>query len=116
MFKVLVTGATGNVGTEVIRALFSRHLPFEVYAGVRQPAVRNAALDAIATAYHGNLYYTAFDFEQPALCEAALHHADFLFLLRPPALADVPKYFAPIIAAAVRGNIKHIVFLSSHGE
>ena len=34
MKKILITGATGNVGMEVIKSLDNLHHNFEIYAGV----------------------------------------------------------------------------------
>lgn len=38
-----------------------------------------------------------------------------MFLLRPPQLADVPKYFLPFVAEAKAAGVKHLVFLSLQG-
>ena len=35
MTKILITGATGNVGMEVIEALMKINKPFEIYAGIK---------------------------------------------------------------------------------
>ena len=40
---------------------------------------------------------------------------DVLFLLRPPQLSEVKKYFEPLIDTVKASSIKHIVFLSVQG-
>jgi uncharacterized protein YbjT (DUF2867 family) len=45
----------------------------------------------------------------------AFQEIDVLFLLRPPQISDVKKYFVPLIEMAKQAAIKHIVFLSVQG-
>lgn len=105
METVLVTGATGNVGREVVNALVGKAqvraavLPSELY---RMPA-------------QADVTYTAFDFLNPASFAPALAGVTRLFLLRPPALANARQHFAPIIEAAKAAGVRHIVFLSLMG-
>lgn len=56
-----------------------------------------------------------FDFEDINTFKPAFQNCDTLFLLRPPQLADVNKYFKPLIEAAKECKVKHIVFLSVQG-
>ena len=108
MRKLLITGATGNVGTAVLTALAKTNSSeVEVWAGVRNPAT-----DALPVDFAKPL---AFDFGNPATVAAAFDGIDTLFLLRPPALADVKKYFDPLIDRAKQAAIRHIVFLSVQG-
>lgn len=107
--KLLVTGATGNVGLEVLRHLQQADHPFQVYAGVRDVALDSNALLPL------NATPVPFDFEHAERFTSVLHECEVLFLLRPPQLAVVEKYFAPLVAAAVQTGVRHIVFLSVQG-
>lgn len=107
MTKVLITGATGNVGREVLSALQKMDHPLDLYAGVRDIHADRAAFANDA------LKLLRFDFTN--FDSNVLNGFDVLFLLRPPQLSEVEKYFKPIIDACVAKNVKHIVFLSVQG-
>ncbi|ASL62600.1 SDR family oxidoreductase [Bacillus cereus] len=94
---ILVTGATGNVGKEIVKALIQRNTKFQVATHRKESK---------------GVY---FDFENPSSIKPALRGITKLFLLRPPHLADAKKYFQPVIDAAKEIGIKHIVFLSLLG-
>jgi len=64
---------------------------------------------------YDRLQYVHFDFENPATFKEATHNVDRFFLLRPPHLADVGKYFRPLIEILKKQQIKEIVFLSVQG-
>jgi len=102
--RVLVTGATGNVGREVVRALLARGI--EVRGGVR--AGGSAALPAEADA-------VPLDFEDPATFAPATAGADGIFLLRPPALARVGPTLNELAAVARAQGVRHAVLLSVIG-
>jgi len=114
MKRILVTGATGQVGSAVIAAL----LAFEdiaIRAAVRDVAKAGATGFAnVATKWHGGarVQPVAFDFLDPASQDAALADCDTLFLLRPPQLIDD---FGDLIARARQHGVTHIVFLSVQG-
>ena len=55
------------------------------------------------------------DFANPNTFETALTGIDSLFLMPPPHLSDVPKYFHPFLDVCKRIGIKHIVLLSLQG-
>ncbi len=107
--KVLITGATGNVGTAVIQSLQTIGHLFDVHAGVR-----DLKADAIKLANY-KINFLQFDFTNPASYHSALNHCDMLFLLRPPQISEVAKYFKPIINICKENGVKHIVFLSVQG-
>lgn len=109
MTKVLITGATGNVGTEVIKSLQNIDHKLDIYAGVR-----NSNEDRIKlSAYKVN--FALFDFTNTATYKTALDGCEILFLLRPPQISEVEKYFKPIIGTCKENGVKHIVFLSVQG-
>jgi uncharacterized protein YbjT (DUF2867 family) len=98
---VLVTGATGTVGSHVAARLAGR---VETRAGVRDPA-RADAPDAVEP--------VALDFEKPETWGAALDGVDALFLMRPPQVStDRLTEFAD---AAVRVGVEHVAYLSVLG-
>ncbi len=109
MTNVLVTGATGNVGLEVLRSLQKMDHQLELYAGVRDVLADKPMLTDF------NLQLVPFDFTDSRSYKLALTHCDVLFLLRPPQISEVEKYFKPLIEACQDQAVKHIVFLSVQG-
>lgn len=104
--NILVTGATGNVGFEVVRLLSERGYP--VKAAVRSYSTSRLNLPS-------GVESVAFDFEQPQTFEPALRDINTLFLVRPPAILQVKKYIYPAIALAQAVGVERIVFLSLLG-
>ncbi len=106
---MLVTGATGNIGTEVIHYLTKLKVEVEIIA-----AVRNIE-KAQRTFQHPGISFVSFDFESPESFREAFKEIDVLFLLRPPHISQVEKVFRPLLEAAKRYGIKNVVFLSVQG-
>ncbi|MCY1014252.1 NAD(P)H-binding protein [Pyxidicoccus sp. MSG2] len=104
--RVLVTGALGNVGREVLRALAARGIAAR--AAVRSVERARAVLGPEADV-------VALDFLDARTFQPALAGCDALFLLRPPALSDVKPTLNRLVDVAVAGGIRHIVFLSVVG-
>lgn len=109
MTKVLITGATGNVGTEVIKSLQNIDHNLDIYAGVRNVNEDSKKLS------NYNIKFSQFDFTDSTTYETALEGCSILFLLRPPQISEVEKYFNPIINTCIDKGVKHIVFLSVQG-
>ncbi len=107
--NVLITGATGNVGMEVIKYLAKLHHDLDVYAGVRD------LHKDIGKIKQPNIKYIQFDFTDTNTYSPALISCDILFLLRPPQISEVEKYFKPLIDTCKDKEVKHIVFLSVQG-
>ncbi len=104
--RILITGANGNVGSEIITNLNQmKNANIEVFAAVRNPE---------KTTFAGNVKSVKFDFEDPSTF-SILTGFDSLFLMRPPHISNVPKYIKPVIDAAEKAGVKHIVFLSLLG-
>lgn len=109
--RILITGATGNIGASVI-AYLSRYKKTSCtpIAGVRDIAEAQKQFG-----YVPYLEYVHFDFENPDTFSEALKNIDRVFLLRPPHLADVEKYFRPLMSALQEAQIREIIFLSVQG-
>lgn len=110
MSRILITGATGNIGYEVIRYLTKIGTPNTIVAGVRNI---DRARDILKN--FPNIEFAQFDFEDPNTFGNALEGIDRLFLLRPPHISNVKKYFTPLILKVKERNIRQIVFLSVQG-
>jgi uncharacterized protein YbjT (DUF2867 family) len=110
MSNILITGATGNIGFEVIRFLSKIDTSNRIIAGVR-----NIEKAKIVFKDYPTLDYVYFNFEEFDTFDNALISIDRVFLLRPPHISDVDKYFKPLISAIRRNNINEIVFLSVQG-
>lgn len=110
MRQILITGATGNIGTEVIRSLTTSGTNNHIIAGVRNISKAKQMYPDFK-----NLDYRDFDFENPLTFDKALHSIDCIFLLRPPHISDVDKYFKPLIQTITDKGIKQIIFLSVQG-
>ena len=94
---VLVTGATGNVGREVVRALEERSLPY------RAPS-RTSTTES-----------PGLDFEDEATWDPALEGIAQLFLLRPPPISDTKGTLVPFLDRTWASGAEHVVFLSVAG-
>ena len=104
--KILVTGATGNVGFEVVRELRERGHP--VKAAVRSHSTSRSNLPS-------DVESVEFDFEQPQTFEPAFRGINTLFLVRPPAISQVKKYIYPALTIAQAAGVARVVFLSLLG-
>ncbi|WP_194894562.1 NAD(P)H-binding protein [Catenulispora pinisilvae] len=97
---ILITGATGNIGRELVRELDEKHADFRIL--VRDLA-RSADLPERAERAVGDL-------GDPATLAPAFHRTDKLFLLTP---GIGTEHTANAVAAAVAAGVEHIVHLSS---
>ncbi len=109
MKKILITGATGNVGLEVLKSLQKINHSLTIRAGVRDPENDAEKLPGEHTTP------ILFDFTDSTTFRPALTDCDLLFLLRPPQLSEVEKYFKPLIDTAKEARVQCIVFLSVQG-
>lgn len=103
--RVLITGATGGVGGEVIRALHGRDV--DIVAAARAPSRAAACVEPA-------IHWVRFDFVDESTWRGALQGVDRLFLMRPPAISDVSGLNA-FVDVARRKCVRHVVFLSVAG-
>lgn len=102
---VLVTGATGTVGSEVVDQLADRSVQCRV--ATRDPST---ASDRFRGA---DFEFVEFDFERPETWGVSLADVDRLFLVRPPTVGvDKLREF---VDAAERVGVSHVVYLSVLG-
>jgi uncharacterized protein YbjT (DUF2867 family) len=97
---ILVTGATGNIGRELVNVLDDAGAEIRIL--VRDPA-RAVALPAAAHRVVGDL-------DRPSTLEPAFAGVEKLFLLTQGIGTDRVE---SVLAAAGRASVKHIVLLSS---
>jgi len=105
---ILVTGATGTVGSRVVQAL-ARVAGVSVRAGVRNVEAyrRKGGLAAGATP-------VAFDYTDPAILASALKGVDRVFVLTP--LSPDQVELGESLLRSVRGTgVRHLVKLSAIG-
>jgi len=98
--KILVTGGTGNVGSEVVKNLQERGA--EVRALVRKPE---------AVSFPAGIEVVPGDLTDPESVRAAMNGADKLFLLN-AVVADELTQALTAYGIAKRAGIKHVTYLS----
>ncbi len=110
MEKILITGATGNVGLSTLKLLENRNYPgIEVVAAVRD-IERARKIEGIE-----NCNFCHFEFDEPATYDKALEGITKIVLIRPNQVSDVSRYIFPFLAKAEKCGVKHIVFVSIVG-
>lgn len=104
--RILVLGALGNVGAELVQALLRRGL-----------AVRAADRDAdrVRERFGPGVEAVRFDFLDPESFGPAFAGVRRMFLLRPPAIAKVERDMYPAIRAAQAAGVERVAFLSLIG-
>jgi uncharacterized protein YbjT (DUF2867 family) len=94
---ILVTGATGKVGSEAARLLAARHHPTR--ALVRDPS----------RAPDGDVEIATGDFGRPDTLDAAMRGIDTVLLVSPA----VPAQEIAVIDSAVRHGVTHVIKVTS---
>lgn len=103
---VLVIGATGNVGREVVKALHIVGTPARA-AALNERDAAHVPVEAAEVVF--------FEFGAPETYAPAFDGVKKLFLMRPPAIADVDTYIKPVIDYAAAHGVEQIAFLSLIG-
>jgi uncharacterized protein YbjT (DUF2867 family) len=103
---ILVIGALGNVGKEVVRSLLAESKP-----------VRAADIDEnrLRQTFGASVECVRFDFTDPQTYAAAFAGVQKMFLMRPPHLSNIKRDMLPAIVATRQAGVKHVVFLSLIG-
>lgn len=101
-----VSGATGNVGAQVVEQLLARGVT--VRAG-------DLSVGRLAERFGEEIQAVPFDFGRPETFAPALQGVQGMFLMRPPQITDVEKYMFPAVDAAVSAGVQQIAFLSLIG-
>jgi uncharacterized protein YbjT (DUF2867 family) len=114
MDKILITGATGNVGRATVSYLLAqKDLDYQVVAAVRKrehPELMGQNPEGMGEAQVVN-----FEFDEPATYAAALKGVTKLLLIRPNQVSDVSKHIFPFLDKVEKSGVKHIVFVSIVG-
>ena len=105
--RILLTGATGNVGGAALRALLQRPSEVELVVAARDP---DRARPLLALDDTTSVAVVPFDFTKPATIAPALRGVTSLLLVRPPAISDVQRYLRPVIEAALAAGVGQVVF------
>lgn len=104
--KILVTGATGKVGSVLVRRL--RAAGREVKAGTRRPERAREMLGP-------GVEIVELDFERTETYDAAVQWADRVFLAPPPFDPRADDMLVPFLDWAVQSGSRHLVLLSAMG-
>jgi uncharacterized protein YbjT (DUF2867 family) len=103
---ILVTGASGNVGREVVRELAAR--------GARVRPTAFSDTDALRVPREAT-ETVRFDFLDATTFPAAFDGVDRMFLMRPPAISNVKRDMKPAMDFAAEHGVRHVAFLSLIG-
>lgn len=100
--EVLVFGATGNIGREIVRAL-AAHSDVKVRIGSRSPEQARGALAELP-----QVTPVLLDWREPQTLDAALHGIERLVIVNPLS-PEIPEQTAALIAAAQRAGVKQVL-------
>ena len=106
MEKILVTGALGNVGAEIVKLLQAEGSPVRA---------ADISTEAIQERFGADVEAVSFDFTNPDTYPAALNGVNRMFLMRPPHISNVQRDMIPFLDAAQAAGVEQVVFLSLIG-
>ena len=103
---ILVIGALGNVGTEVVRQILARG-----------GKVRAADMDVnkLRERFGEAVEAVRFDFTDPSTFDETFKGVKRMFYMRPPHITNIQRDMAPSMDFAKRAGVTHVVFLSLIG-
>jgi uncharacterized protein YbjT (DUF2867 family) len=104
--RILVLGALGNVGAEVINALLERGA--NVRAG-------DLFMEKVQQRFGESVEAVPFNFGNTQTYNATFQGIKRAFIMRPPQITDIKKYMVPAMQAAKATGVDHFVFLSLIG-
>ena len=102
--KILVTGATGQLGRAVVKALSNKG--FKLKLASTNPAKLSSQSSAEVV---------KMDYNDPATFDEAFKDVDSLFLIALPLDPQAPEKLRPVIDKAKTHKLNHIVFISALG-
>ena len=106
MGRILITGASGNVG---------RHVANYAIENGQQITVAGTHTETLSELFGKKAKIVHFDFTDPSTFKPALDDSDRVFIMRPPHLGK-PEDLKPFIdALKARGGIRLVSFLSLIG-
>src|SRR5512139_749509 len=103
---ILIIGALGNVGIQVVNAL---------QAAGRTVRAADRDLTRLRDGFGSSVECVRFDFSQPETFAQAFEGVERMFLMRPPQISNVKRDMFPAIDAAKQAGVKYVVFLSVIG-
>jgi uncharacterized protein YbjT (DUF2867 family) len=111
---ILVTGATGNVGSEVVEQLFKQSLLSSHHNRIKAAVHSQNKVDKLKK-YNKEveIEIVSLDYNKAETIANALSNVDKLFLLVNP--ASHLSISSSVVKGAKKNNVKHIVMLSSLG-
>jgi uncharacterized protein YbjT (DUF2867 family) len=104
--KILVIGATGNVGSEIIRLLVEDN--HKVVAAVRNPKTAEA-MDWKA------VQIVRFDYTKPETLQGIFEGVDKMFMISLPFDSRTAEFEIPVIDYAKKWGVNYIVKMSAMG-
>ncbi len=102
MKTILVTGASGVLGREVVRTLAEAGVA--VRQGVRTLEKARPGIEAVL-----------LDYTKPETLAPAAAGVEGVLLMAPSLDAEAPAKLGPLVECAKRAGVKHIVFISAMG-
>jgi uncharacterized protein YbjT (DUF2867 family) len=108
---ILVTGSTGNVGSEVVKQLVSSFSSSSSYQSVIRAAVHSQNKADKFRQYGKKVEIVNMDYNKPETIAAALNKVGKLFLLMLPSL-DMTDISSKVVREAKKNGVQYIVKLS----
>lgn len=105
MSKILVTGATGDIGNKTIKHLLKTHPSSDIVGLVRNPAKAQDLVELGVELRQG-------DYMEPTSLSEAFSGIDKLMLTSAHAFTDRKTAQGNVIDAAVRVGVGHLVYMS----
>lgn len=106
MPPILVIGALGNVGAEVVKQVLARGAKVRA-ADIDEKKLKERFGDSVET--------VRFDFTDPTTYQATFKDVKKMYYMRPPHLTNIQRDMNPSMDAAKRAGVTHVVFLSLIG-
>lgn len=103
---VLVTGATGNVGSQIVERLLAAEVPVRAAA---------SSVEAVRSRFGDRVEAVALDFTDSATWSEAYSGVQRMFLMRPPHLGKPKRQMLPSLEAARAAGVGQVVLLSLQG-